>query len=460
MKNSKKNKWNFHLSDMLKTLCLVIIGMMLYSCDTDDTTSNEENNPPLGTADYSNIKNDQWRNNIGKEFEVEGILVEVNGIAKLLIDENDFYIDGLTKETNYIYIDKVSDLDNAISFTEHFGKKVKIKGTCQESDNITINTTSMLIGDISLATILINNLNGFQIINPGIIIKRPPIISICDVYPQICEFPIFQNNKTALLYSGGINSSYAYGRYWNDLKLMYTILRDKGYPENKIRVVYKDGIGEDSEIPVHYAANQTGLDNAFGYLSEYMNSTTKFFLMMNNHGGGKDNSGLSSTGVIDSNGDDNRNGITDNTDEQYFYYNSSTALTDDYLATKINELQMGSMIAVVKPCYSGGVIWDFRGPNRVIMTSGTEFQVTYSHSSGQYGEFTYHFFAAITGEDPITGAAVNADLNGDGQISMYEAQKYILNNDTRPEQPQYEDDNDGIGTSSPSPSGFGSTTYL
>ncbi|GGG42486.1 hypothetical protein GCM10010976_12530 [Bizionia arctica] len=436
------------------------MGITYLSCDTDDTNSNEENNPPSTVTNFSNIKNEQWRERIGQEFEVEGILVEENGVAKLLINKNDFYIDGLIEEPKYIYIDNISNLDNSINYTEYYGKKVKITGTCEENEDETIHISSLLIGDISLATIVINNPNNIQLLNPNIIIQRPPIISICQVYPQICEFPIFQENKTALLYSGGINSGYAYSRYWNDLKLMYTILRDKGYPENKIRVVYKDGYGEDSEIPVHYAANQTGLNEAFSYLDEYMNSSTKFFLMLNNHGGGKDNFGRLSTGVLDTNGDDNRGSISDNIDEQYFYYNSSTALTDDYLASKINNLQMGSMIAVIKPCYSGGVIWDFRGPNRVIMTSGTEFQVTYSHSSGQYGEFTYHFFAAVTGEDPLTGSTINADINNDGQVSMYEAQKYILANDARPEQPQYEDDNDGIGTSSPSATGFGANTFL
>ncbi|MCB0388346.1 MAG: hypothetical protein KDD23_06590, partial [Winogradskyella sp.] len=89
----KNNKQGINLSFMLKTLCLVIMGTVFFSCDTDDTPS-EENNPPGEITEYSNIKNTQWRDNIGQEFEVEGILVEENGIAKLLIDKNDYYIDG------------------------------------------------------------------------------------------------------------------------------------------------------------------------------------------------------------------------------------------------------------------------------------------------------------------------------------------------------------------------------
>ncbi|QRM89438.1 hypothetical protein FG167_09365 [Lacinutrix sp. WUR7] len=444
----------------LKFLFLLLLALS-FSCVTDDNESeNQEQEQEI--VGYSNIKKDSWRNQIGQEFEVEGILIVENQAAKLLVSQNDYYVDGLIDERNYIHINMDSDLENELNLNEYYGKKVKITGTLEVSNNESYLSTSQILGDISLATLLINNLSGIQILSPTVFISRPEFYNVCIRYPQLCEFDFSQENKTALIYSGGINDGYAYMRYWNDVKFMYSILLDKGYPEDNIRVVYKNGIGEDSDIPVHYAANQTGLNNAFSYLGNRMNSNTKFFLMMNNHGGGNDtyNPSYGNSGVIDSNGDDNRAGINDNVDEQFFYYNSSTALTDDFLASKINALPMNSMIAVVKPCYSGGVIWDFKGPNRVIMTSGTEFQVTYSHTSGMFGEFTYHFFAAVTGKDPITGNTVNADLNADGKISMYEAQVYILANDARNEQPQYEDDNDGVGTSSPSASGVGASTFL
>ncbi|MBU2939424.1 hypothetical protein KO494_07710 [Lacinutrix sp. C3R15] len=444
----------------LKFLFLLLLAFS-FSCVTDDNAS-EEQEQEQEVVGFSTIKNDTWRDHLGEEFEAEGILVVENQAAKILVSADDYYVDGLLDEQNYIHINLNSDLENEVNLWEHYGKKVKITGTLEVSNNESYLSTSQILGDISLASLLINNVSGLQILDPSIYIVRPELYNICTRYPQLCEVEFSQENKTALIYSGGINDGYAYLRYWNDVKLMYSILLDKGYPEENIRVVYKNGIGEDSDIPVHYAANQTGLNNAFTYLGSRMNNSTKFFLMMNNHGGGNDtySTRYGNSGVTDSDGDDNRAGINDNVDEQFFYYNSSTALTDDFLASKINELPMGSMIAVVKPCYSGGVIWDFKGPNRVIMTSGTEFQVTYSHTSGQFGEFTYHFFAAVTGKDPLTGNTVNADLNADGNISMYEAQVYILANDARNEQPQYEDDNDGVGTSSPSASGVGASTYL
>ena len=450
------------MGENFKFLFLLLLAITV-SC-TDVLEDKEAQEPDPKTASYSKIKNDNWRDNIGNEYEVEGILIVVNNVAKLIINKDDYYVDGLIAEENYINIEVNKDLLGKINLSENFGKKVKIKGVLEASTIYGYQATAKLIGDLSLATIIIKEYSGFQIIDLNIIIKQPPYFSLCLRYPALCKIQNFKLNKTALIYSGGVNAGNAHLRYWNDVKMMYQILLSKGYSEDKIRVVYKNGTGEDGDVPVHYAANQAGLDNAFAYLGDRMNSNTKFFLMMNNHGGGKDtySSGnrYGNSGINDANGDENRAGINDNTDEQFYYYNSSTALTDDYLASKINALEMGSMIAVVKPCFSGGVIWDFKGPNRVIMTSGTEFQVTWSHDSGQFGEFTYHFFAAVTGSDPITGNAINADLNADGNVSMYEAQMYILANDARDEQPQYEDNNDGVGTSSPNASGFGASTYL
>ncbi|GGH34317.1 hypothetical protein IA57_08470 [Mangrovimonas yunxiaonensis] len=445
----------------MKTLRILFLSLLLIgfcSCENDDSESPTTDDDPQTTS-FSEVKTDNWRDNIGQEFTVEGIFINTNGVTKLLTNADDFYVDALTEEDNYIHLD-VSQVSNQINHDDYFGKRVRITGTCVENSDSTILQSAELIGDVSLATILVTNISNIVILNSSVVITPIPVFSICDRYPMLCNFQIDPfAHKKALLYSGGINSSYAYTRYWNDIKLMYQILLNKGYQEENIRVVYKNGTGEDSDIPVHYAATPTGLDNAFSYLNEFMNGQDQFFLMMNNHGGGKDNDGRYSTAVFDSDGDDNRGSINDNSDEQYYFYNNSTALTDDWLAERINNLNMSSMIAVVKPCYSGGVIWDFRGDNRVVLTSGTEFQVTWSHHSGQYGEQTFHFFSAIMGENPITGAPVNADLDGNGQISMYEAQMYILDNDARSENPQYDDNGDGI-ENTPTTGGIGNNMYL
>ena len=67
--------------------------------------------------------------------------------------------------------------------------------------------------------------------------------------------------------------------------------------------------------------------------------------------------------------------------------------------------------------------------------------------------------SAITGKTP-DGVTVNADLNGDEKISMYEAYIYIKATEHRNEQPQYNDDGTGNVTTTPSSSGFGAGVYL
>lgn len=434
---------------ILRYSLFTLLFFTLWSCQDDDEES--------VIRDFSVVKSENWRNNIGNEFTVEGFLVETGGIYRLVAHPEDLAVDAVPVESDYLYLEPVQDI--LTNFANSVGSRVEITGTLAANGNQTIQTSSQILGDVSLATLIINQAGGIRELAPSQL-ETPFNVELCERYPQFCQLDFGQFNKTALLYSGGINQGLAHIRYWNDLKLMYSILRNNGYPEDNIRVIYKNGIGEDSSIPVHYAARPNELNQAFDYLRSRMNEDSKFFVMLNNHGGGlSDNPRWGNSGTVDEDNDE-INTESPEWDEQYFYYNHPDSLTDDILAIEINALPFSSMIGIIKPCFAGGVIWDFRGPNRVIMTAGKETEVTWAHTSLLYGEFTYHFFAAITGMDPITGNAVDADLNGDGQISMYEAQVYIIANDVRNETPQYEDDGDGEGTSTPDPNGFGASMFL
>jgi hypothetical protein len=74
------------------------------------------------------------------------------------------------------------------------------------------------------------------------------------------------------------------------------------------------------------------------------------------------------------------------------------------------------------------------------MSSCAANQVSYGHSSNQFGEFTYWYFAALTGNKPDGSGAVNADTNGDKKISILEAYNFARSHDTAPETPYFEDD--------------------
>lgn len=447
----KKNNF-LNLIWIISVLSLLFLG----SCKKDKNTTTDPG--------FGDVKSDGWRTKIGTEVTVEGYVVAEGGnhLPMLVTSKDKYMVDAIIPEKDYILIERDPDLSNYVVWENYHGKKVKITGILEETLDRSMQASASFLGDKSLAKVRLTDRTKLTVSDSVSLFARPAYVNFCVQYPAICSLLVINGNKTALLYSGGINASKAYYRYWNDLKFMYNTLRANGYSANNIRVVYKAGVGEDTDIPVHYAANPTGFNDAVEYLKARMNSSTKFFFMMNNHGGGNDTyQGIyGNSGEFDANGDDNRAGINDNTDENYCYYNSSAAFIDDTIAAKINRLPMGSMILVAKPCFSGGLIWDLRGPNRVILTSGTEFQVTYPNSPGTFGELTYNFLSAINGKKPDSGTVVNADTNGDGKVSMYEAYMYVKNNESRNEQPQYEDDNDGAGTTTPSSSGFGSTVFL
>lgn len=441
-------------------LCILfIIGLGIYSCET------ETSNDPVD-SNFSQIKTDNWQSNIGVEYKVQGILSETNGLYYLVSSASDLESDNIIPENNNINISFTGETIQILEPEDYIGRQVSLIGTLIENTHPSIVEAANVLGNISLATLQINQIIDIEILNPTPLIPIPELFDICQNFPGICTPQTPDEYKFALIYSGGVNQRAAYPRYWNDVTLMYQILRDQGYPAANIRVVYKDGIEDSPDAaPVHYAATAAGFDAAIEYLKDRMHEQSKFFLMMNNHGGGSflpsSPSGIAG-GVLDSNGDESRVGRTsDNIDEQYYFYEDhSTRLTDDLIAQKLDELSFYEMIAVVKPCFSGGVIWDFRGENRVILTSGTEDEITWSHTSGLFGEQTYHFFSAILERDVLSGTPVLSDINGDGRVSMYEAQKYIIENDARNESPQYEDDNDGIGVDLGSPTGLGSYMFL
>lgn len=429
------------------TIAMMSIAMIFFSLSSckkkESLTTNEG---------YGKVKSDNWRDLIDNEVTVEGYVVSEGGshLAKLVTQPEKYLVDAIIPETDYILLEVNSDLANQIVLGDYHGKKVRITGVLKATSDRSMNASSQFLGDKSLAQVKIDDPSKLVIIDNNIKFGRPTYLNFCDRYPIICDLSVTIGNKTALLYSGGVNASSAYYRYWNDLKFMYNTLRANGYSAANIRVVYKDGTGEDTDIPVDYAANPNGFNDAVDYLKGRMNSNSQFFFMMNNHGGP----------TTDANGDDNRGGINDNLDENYCYYNSSAIFLDDTIAAKINRMSMKTMIVVSKPCYSGGIIWDLRGTNRVILTSGTEFQVTYPNLAGTFGELTYNFLSAINGKFPDAATTVDADTNNDGKVSMYEAYIYIKNTEHRNEQPQFSDDGTGTATTSPSSSGFGAGVFL
>lgn len=293
--------------------------------------------------------------------------------------------------------------------------------------------------------------------------RRPEIvlpvlqIDLCTRFPSICTGIVATiPNKYALLYSGGINQGNAHIRYWNDIKLAYKTLIKYGYSASNITVVYKGGVGEDSEIPVNFAATTEGLNNATNRLRNQVRSgQDDLFLFVTNHGGGmhrgSGHQGVATTrnvgGVTDSNNDE-----LDGNDEAIYYYNnpgSDNILIDDVFASSIKSIPYRRLVGLLEPCFSGGLLRDLRGNNVTLASASSEDQYSYGFANGIFDVFVFYFLEGLNKADLNTGGAINVDLNGDGRVSFYEAFSYARSKDTAPETPLLEANGDGTGTAQP-----------
>jgi hypothetical protein len=287
--------------------------------------------------------------------------------------------------------------------------------------------------------------------------------------------------RYAILFSGGINTTYNYARYWNDLKFMYkTLTNTLGFSKDKIAVLYADGKAKDNDMPVHYSATQANLKTVFDLLRK--NSTEKdlVFFFSTNHGGGfmtndpdkkynvyggsvetgteEPNDSISeATYKMDLNNDGDKND-TVAWDEVLNAWKgtsatASDAILDDDLQPMFSNLKFNRMVIVMEQCFSGGLIHDVaRSNNRVIISAASEYESSWCMTGGTYNEFSYYFTSAINKADP-SGTKVDADTNKDGDVSLVEAFNYARSKDSKSETPYYEDSGDGIPHSGAMPGG-------
>ncbi len=299
---------------------------------------------------------------------------------------------------------------------------------------------------------------------PTMLRRATAVVQLRPLYRLKLEYigPLLMVKKYAVLIIGGGSAGSNHYRYWRDLKTMYNILLARGYQAGNIYVIYASGTGRDADVPVNYSASKANIATVFNTLAGKMTSLDTLYVMINDHGGGflAQSIGGYSPGVyggqIDTNGDEgaenvseaayNRdfNGDGDRTDFLAFDETISLwgeRITDDEFAVEVNKItNYSKMIFQMKQCFSGGFLKDLTGSNRIVMASCTQVQASWADTiSQQYGEFTYHFFAALTGQKPDGSGAVNADANGNGKISMVEAYNYARSHDGRPETPGYED---------------------
>lgn len=405
----------------------------------------QEPRPSEEIETIGHLKGPEWSEYIGKTVTIEGILVR--DPLPMLVTNLDIVIVNMPMPKDQ-YIILVGKEAEEIDPKEYGGQRLRVKGIVTPLEYFE-NYRGENVGIEVISYKIIERLRRYDVwIEPVTIL---PYLELRLPY-----------RRHAVLFSGGINTANNRIRYWNDLKFMYSTLVNK-YGYKNIVVLYADGKGLDTQIPVHYLATQTNLETVFNLLRENSTEEDFVFIFTTNHGGGFYKTGCKIFGgQIDANGDEpaadiilekdcnlDLNGDGDKTDQVSWDEELNSwggSIFDDTFHTLLTNLEYDRMVIVMEQCFSGGLIADISqgGSNRIITSAAGEYEPSWAMPpSYNYDEFSYHFTSAINGADS-KGTKVNADTNGDGKISMVEAFNYARLKDTRSETPWYEDSGDGI----------------
>lgn len=209
--------------------------------------------------------------------------------------------------------------------------------------------------------------------------------------------------KYALLFSGGVNESYNYLRYKNDLGFMYKVLlKAQGYQHNNINVLFADGqtIVYDGISISTKSATKVNFDSTVSNLEKLLNPEDQLLIAVSNHG--------SNDGIICTWG----NGFLNK---------------DDFL-NKFSNL-ICKKIFIFGQCYGGDFI-NTRIPNSIILSANSKNKVSYCSAylkqnsqlalNLNYDEFLYNLFSYVMGSYP-SGENLKESKQGD---SLYDAYQY------------------------------------
>ncbi|MGC9530615.1 MAG: choice-of-anchor D domain-containing protein [Candidatus Bipolaricaulaceae bacterium] len=224
--------------------------------------------------------------------------------------------------------------------------------------------------------------------------------------------------KYAILLSGGVDSANNWPRYLKDLTKMYWMLRNKyGYADANIYVLYADGSGPGW---VDHSATKANLLAVFNTLQSAMTGSDELLVFVTNHGGQ----------------------IVNGTNQVRIWLWNYEWIADWEFAGKVNALPgQAEKYFLFEQCFSGGMIDNLAGSNRVIATAcgwnepsyACDGVDDYGYAALEYDEFSLHWTQRLE-----TAA-----------VTLKQAFDYAKSKDTRSESPQYSD-----------PSGIGFTTGL
>ncbi|HEX3672216.1 MAG TPA: C13 family peptidase [Candidatus Cybelea sp.] len=197
------------------------------------------------------------------------------------------------------------------------------------------------------------------------------------------------------LFAGGVNSSYNYARYQNDLQRYGNLFATlPGVDGSTLTVMHADGTASfqfpNIASPTVLAATSSNLTNAFGTLASSIASTDRFVFVASNHGG------------RDANG------------STLWCWNEENVPAASF-AQACNNITSTQQAYIFGECYSGGFITPLAATNRIILTGSTDSQVTYATADVSYDEFLLRVIESLEGGERCLGNVFTAAKAADTQ---------------------------------------------
>ena len=161
-----------------------------------------------------------------------------------------------------------------------------------------------------------------------------------------------------------------------------------------------------------YSATKDNIKKVFQKLSQVMTDYDILFVLTFDHGGAQGHS--------------------------YLYVQDGYIRDDDFANNYVGLIgHYWRRYFIMQQCYGGGFIDDLRNSKTVILTASKSDQQAHpcdtdaENENGyyQHGEFLFYIGSALRGKTP-TGNTVNADTNGNGDISLKEAFEYAYSWDS------------------------------
>lgn len=212
-----------------------------------------------------------------------------------------------------------------------------------------------------------------------------------------------------------------HSEWWYDLILQYKMLREKGFKEGNIHVLYGNGVDFNTSHSDYnsttlfghsitsMAVSKANVQAVFSTLSPKVKSKDYLYVWWMGHGGGS-GPGQCNLGMSIS--------------------NTGESVSDTELKTYVDQVASYKKRSIaVMTCHSGGMVDNFNvaGSHTVVLASSTCAESSYDAPATCNGrvqaEFNYTEPNALRKQDPC-GTAVASDTDANGLISLLETHAF------------------------------------